>query len=218
MEGSSTSVLTSARRQPGSSSASLSSRRRKGAAPSAAPWLRAAATPRFSSFRRTSTGTPGGNCGSEAEALSTTTTDVGTEGSATDEATAVVRSGPSFHVRTTTSTAGSAATPGRRLNAVGVASPGASTRVRGAGESPPNAWSGDVEHPLKGHSTPFGSCRVHLDLVDHLAAHERLHTPGQMGRIDAEHRGAGTHERIQRHDRLVRVVGGQAGHHVDLGA
>src|SRR6476660_9656482 len=81
----------------------------------------------------------------------------------------------------------------------------------------PRVNSRDVEHPLEGHSGPFGSSGIDLDLVDHGARYEAFEHPREVRCVDAEHGRAGAHERVERHDRLVRILPGHALHHMDLG-
>ena len=64
----------------------------------------------------------------------------------------------------------------------------------------------------------LGGLGIDDDLVHQLAPDERLEAPGQVRRVDAEHRRARAHERVERDDRLVRVVVREPLHHVDLGA
>ena len=65
--------------------------------------------------------------------------------------------------------------------------------------------SGDRQHPLEGHPGPRGHLAVHLNPVAHLAGHQALEHPGQMGRVDAGHGRARADERVEADDRLVRV-------------
>ena len=51
-----------------------------------------------------------------------------------------------------------------------------------------------------------------------LAVDEPLEHPREVRAVDAEHRGARAHERVERHDREVGVLVRHALHHVDLGA
>ena len=82
----------------------------------------------------------------------------------------------------------------------------------------PKRGSGDVEHALERDAGPFGRVRVHRDLVDDLTPEEVVEAPGQVRRVDAEHRRARAHERVERDHRAVGVLGGQALDQVDLGA
>ena len=56
------------------------------------------------------------------------------------------------------------------------------------------------------------------DLVDDLAPDERLEARREVRLVDAEHRRARAHQRVERHDRLVGVLGRHPLDHVDLGA
>ena len=90
-------------------------------------------------------------------------------------------------------------------------------------EEPPTAAvevhpSYDLKHPLERHPSPLGGVGVHRDLVDDPARHQLLEHPAKVGRVDAEHRGARAHERVERDDRLAWAFVVQSIHEVDLGA
>ncbi len=59
------------------------------------------------------------------------------------------------------------------------------------------AASGDVEHALEGDPGLMGRGGVDGDVVDHPALDEVLQHPAQVSRVDAEHRRAGTDQRIE---------------------
>src|SRR5581483_525375 len=78
---------------------------------------------------------------------------------------------------------------------------------------------GDVEHALQRDACPLRGLGVDGDAVDDATLDQFLEHPAQVRRVDAEHRRAGTHERIERHDRLAaRCLVGGALHEVDLRA
>ena len=62
-----------------------------------------------------------------------------------------------------------------------------------------------------------GDVVVDGDPVDHPPGHQLLEHPAQVGGVDAEHGRAGADQRVERHDRQVGVLGGQALDQVDLG-
>lgn len=57
--------------------------------------------------------------------------------------------------------------------------------------------SGDPEHPVEGQLGLSGRVGVDRDAVDHIARHELLERPRQVGGVDAEHRRAGAHQRVE---------------------
>ena len=59
--------------------------------------------------------------------------------------------------------------------------------------------------------------RVDGDAVDDPAGDQLLEHPAQVGGVDAEHGRARADQRVERLDRLSRVLGGQPLHQVDLG-
>ena len=77
--------------------------------------------------------------------------------------------------------------------------------------------SGDGQHPLQRHPGPCGHLAVDLNPVAHLAGHQALEDPGQMGRIDAGHGRAGADEGVQADDGLVGRLVVEALDQVDLG-
>ena len=63
-----------------------------------------------------------------------------------------------------------------------------------------------------------GADDADLDAVDDAARDELLEHPREVSRVDAVHRRARAHHRVEAEDRVLRVLGGEALHEVDLGA
>ena len=89
---------------------------------------------------------------------------------------------------------------------------------RAAGGSCPPSSSGDGEHAVEGDPGPLGRALVDRDPVDDRAVDEVLQHPAQVRGVDAEHRRAGAHQRVERDDGLVGRLLVQAVDQVDLRA
>jgi SAM-dependent methyltransferase len=69
-----------------------------------------------------------------------------------------------------------------------------------------DACSGDLEHPLERHPGPLGGVGVDRDPVDWTDPRRGSRAPRPGGEVDAEHRRARADQRVEGHDRLVRVL------------
>src|SRR5262245_53130393 len=78
--------------------------------------------------------------------------------------------------------------------------------------------SDDLQHPLQCHLRPLCCVGVDGDAVDHSPLDELVEHPGQVGEVDAVHRGARADQRVEREDGLVGVLMRQTVREVDLGA
>ena len=76
----------------------------------------------------------------------------------------------------------------------------------------------DREHALEGYPGVSRGCFVDDDAVSHLSFDEAVEHPGEVSQVDAEHRRAGTHERVEGDHGPVRVLARQAVYEMDLGS
>src|SRR5207249_2436301 len=74
------------------------------------------------------------------------------------------------------------------------------------------------EHALQGHFGPLSDFWMHLDLVRDTSGHQLLQYPGQVGRVNPIHGGAGADDRVEAEDELVRILFGETVDQIDLGA
>ena len=97
-------------------------------------------------------------------------------------------------------------------------------RARAPCQAPDGHGNGDRrgrlrrEHPLERESRRVGDVVGHRDAVDDATRDELLEHPREVARVDAVHRRARAHDGVEAEDRVLRVLGGEALHHVDLGA
>src|SRR5262249_18811487 len=102
------------------------------------------------------------------------------------------------------------------------ATPPGSARGRRAAQSYRRPFADRVEsrdggHPFERDLGVFRGDRIDGDAVHDPAFDEVLEHPAEVRRVDAEHRRARAHERIERDDRLAGGLGVEALHEMDLG-